>query len=117
MQPVADDASTETLLANGLSAVHLGDTATAEQMLTSLAARAGGTGRGGAGTARGSRRGAARRRPAPAENAKSPRIMHHELAAMITLKAGQREQAVAFLKEAAADRRDACARPTAPPIR
>ena len=39
MQPVADNASHETLLANGMSAVHNGDTATASKMLDALAAK------------------------------------------------------------------------------
>ncbi len=98
VQPVADDASAETLLANGLSAVHLGDTATAEKMLTNLAARAGGPAAAAPGPH--ADHGGAPAAPMT-ESAKSPRIMHHELAAMIKLKAGQREQAIAFLKEAA----------------
>ena len=41
MQPVADDASAETIFANGMSAVHKGDKAVAAQMLEKLAAKAG----------------------------------------------------------------------------
>jgi hypothetical protein len=97
VQPVAADASAETLLANGLSAVHLGDAATAEKMLASLAAKAGAPSAAAAGPH--ADHGPAAAAPM-AENAKSPRIMHHELAAMIKLKAGQGDQAVALLKEA-----------------
>jgi tetratricopeptide (TPR) repeat protein len=101
VEGVADDASAETLLANGLSAVHTGDIATAEKMLAALATRAGSPAAAPAGPH-------ADHGPVPAaapasgmtEGAKSTRIMHHELAAMIALKAGLRDRAVTLLKEA-----------------
>ena len=40
VQPVADNASNETMLANGMSAVKTGDLATAEKMEALLAAKA-----------------------------------------------------------------------------
>ena len=40
VQPVADGASAETILANGMSAVKTGDLATAEKMAAMLAAKA-----------------------------------------------------------------------------
>jgi hypothetical protein len=101
VEAVADNASPETLLANGLSAVHTGDTVTAEKMLAALASRAGAPAAAAAGPH-------ADHGPAPAavpaagmsEGSKSARIMHHELAAMIALKAGQRDRAVTLIKEA-----------------
>jgi tetratricopeptide (TPR) repeat protein len=101
VEPVADNASTETLLANGMSAVHTGDLATAEKMLAALATRAGGPAAAAANPH--ADHGAA---PAPApttaatEGNKSARIMHHELAALIKLKSGQKDEAVALLKDA-----------------
>jgi tetratricopeptide (TPR) repeat protein len=105
--PVADDASPETLLANGMSAVHTGDMATAEQMLAKLAARAGSPSTAASGGAHADHGGAPAPAPAPAagavpDTAKAPRIMHHELAALVALKKGQREQAVSLLAEAVA---------------
>ena len=104
VQPVADDASPETLLANGMSAVHTGDTATAAKMLDALASqrrRAGRRGRRAACRSRRRARARTARQAACPTAAKAPRIMHHELAALIKLKAGQRDQAVALLKDAA----------------
>ena len=101
VEPVADNASPETLLANGMSAVHTGDTATAAKMLDALAARAGGPVAAAAGPH--ADHGGAPPAPATsaaAEGAKGIRIMHHELAALIKLKAGQRDESVALLKEA-----------------
>ena len=97
---VAGDASPETILANGLSAVHLGDTATAEKMLASLAIRAGTPAAAPAGPHADHGAPAAPASSAAAETSKGARIMHHELAARIKLKAGERDQAIALLKEA-----------------
>ncbi|MFN2445255.1 MAG: tetratricopeptide repeat protein [Vicinamibacterales bacterium] len=102
VQPVADDASPETLLANGLSAVRTKDLATAEQMAAKLAARAGAGPAPGAGGGAHADHGGA---PPPAatggsEEAKSPRVMHKELVALITLHKGQNEQAITLLQEA-----------------
>jgi tetratricopeptide (TPR) repeat protein len=102
--PMADDASTESLLANGMSAANTGDLATAEQMLAKLATRAGAPA-AAAGGAHADHGGAPAPAPAPGaapETAKAPRVMHRELAALIALKKGQRDQAVALLKEAVA---------------
>jgi tetratricopeptide (TPR) repeat protein len=104
VQPIAENASNETVLANGMSAVHKGDLTVAEQMLARLAAKAGkpAPAAGGAHADHGTA-------PAPtpagggaAESAKAPRIMHHELAALIALKKGQKDQAVSLLREAVA---------------
>jgi tetratricopeptide (TPR) repeat protein len=100
VQPIAANASAETMLANGMSAVHLGNRTVADDMLARLAGRA-----GGPTTAAGTHvdHGTAPPQPtAPGipDSAKSPRVMHLELAALITLKAGQRDEAVALLKQA-----------------
>jgi tetratricopeptide (TPR) repeat protein len=104
VQPVADDASSETLLANGMSAVHLGDMRTAEQMVARLAARAGAPASAAAGGgAHADHGGAPPAPPAPGgipDSAKSPRVMHRELAALVKLKSGASDEAVALLKEA-----------------
>jgi tetratricopeptide (TPR) repeat protein len=108
VQPVAENASNETVLANGMSAVHLGDFATAEQMLTRLGAKADtrGTAPGAAGAH--ADHGAA---PTPAaaaaaavaaESAKSPRVMQLELSGLIALKKGDKDRAIAELREAVA---------------
>lgn len=104
LKAIADNASNETIFANGMSAVHLGDRAVADEMLAKLAAKAGApattTAAAGAHADHG---GAPPPSPAPGgtpDAGKSPRIMHHELAALIKLKAGQRDEAVALLKDA-----------------
>ena len=51
VQPVADGASAETILANGMSAVKTGDLATAEKMAAMLTAKAGGPPAAGSGGA------------------------------------------------------------------
>jgi tetratricopeptide (TPR) repeat protein len=103
VQPVADDASTETIFANGMSAVHKGDTAVAAKMLERLAAKAK-TPSSAAPAGPHADHGGAAAPAAPAgsmpDSAKAPSIMHHELAAMIALKAGQRDQAISHLNEA-----------------
>jgi tetratricopeptide (TPR) repeat protein len=99
VQPVADDASVETILANGMSAVALGDLATAEKMSAMLAARTGGTPAPGGGGAH------ADHGPAPAaggnpDAGKGDRIMALELAALVAEAKGQKDQAIALLQDA-----------------
>jgi tetratricopeptide (TPR) repeat protein len=97
VQPVAADASNETLLANGFSAVRTGDLATAEKMAAQLGAKikAPAPAAGGAHADHGGA-------PAPAigEGDKSVQIMHKELLALIAQSKGQIEQAIALLTEA-----------------
>ena len=114
VQPVADDASNETVLANGVSAVRTGDTATAEKMLALLEKKAsaapGAAGAGGAhadhGAAPAPTAAAQGARPMPAMNegnadaGKAVRIMHKELAALVAEAKGQRDQAITLLREA-----------------
>lgn len=101
VQPVADNPSNETLLANGMSAVHQGDLATANVMLTRLAAKASTPAAPAAG-AHADHGGATPTPPAGAlpEAARGARIMQLELDALIKLKNGQGDAAVASLKEA-----------------
>lgn len=104
VQPVAESASNETILANGMSAVKTGDMATAEKMEALLAAKAKAAPGGGASANPHADHGGA---PAPAAPAmggsdagKSVRIMHKELQALIAQAKGQTDQAIALLKEA-----------------
>jgi tetratricopeptide (TPR) repeat protein len=117
VQPVADSASNETILANGFSAVKTGDMATAAKMEAMLAAKVNAA-PGGApapanphaehGAAPASAEATAGK-PAPAPAAgggpdagKGIRVMHKELAALIAQAKGQSDQAIALLKEAVA---------------
>jgi tetratricopeptide (TPR) repeat protein len=97
VQPIAANASNETLLANGFSAVRTGDLATAEKMAAQLGAKikAPAPAAGGAHADHGGA-------PAPAigEGDKSVQIMHKELLALIAQSKGQIEQAIALLTEA-----------------
>jgi hypothetical protein len=96
VQPVADGASAETILANGMSAVKTGDLATAEKMSALLAAKAPAAGGGGAHADHGAP-------AAPAGNpdaGKGDRVMAMELAALIAEAKGQKDQAIAMLTEA-----------------
>ena len=102
VQPMAENASNETLLANGMSAIKTGDLATAEKMEALLAAKAGAAPSETAGGVH------ADHAPAPAAAApaggpdagKSVRIMHRELKALIALAKDQKDASLALLKEA-----------------
>jgi tetratricopeptide (TPR) repeat protein len=100
VQPVADNASNETILANAFSAVKTGDLATAEKMAALLASKiktpapAAGGGHADHGGA-----------PAPApamggEGDKGVQVMHKEVAALIAHAKGQTDHAIALLTEA-----------------
>jgi hypothetical protein len=103
VQPVAESASNETILANGFSAVKTGDMATAEKMEAMLAAKAKAAPGGAAAEANPhAGHGAA---PAPAamgnsDAGKGVRIMHKELQAVIAQAKGQTDQAISLLNEA-----------------
>ena len=110
VQPVADDASNETILANGMSAVRTGDMPTAEKMLAMLDKKAMAAPGAQAAANPHAEHGAA---PAPAatgkpaqamnegnaDAGKSVRIMHKSLAALIAEAKGQKDQAIAMLTE------------------
>jgi hypothetical protein len=95
VQPVAENASVETILANGLSAVKTGDLATAEKMSALLAAKAPAAGGGGPHADHGA--------PMPAaggnEAAKGNRVAAMELQALVLEAKGQRDQAIAMLTD------------------
>ncbi len=106
VQAVAADASHETILANGMSAVKTGDVATAEKMVAMLASATGGGDSGGGHADHGAAPAASAvsgRRAATAGGAdagKGVRVMHNELAALVAEAKGQKEQAIALLQEA-----------------
>jgi tetratricopeptide (TPR) repeat protein len=99
VQPVADNASNETILANGFSAVKTGDLETAAKMEALLASKIKKPAAAPANPH--AEHGAA---PAPAavmgEGDKGVQIMHKELQALIAQAKGQTDQAIAVLKEA-----------------
>ena len=111
VQPVADNASNDTILANGFSAVKTGDMATAEKMEALLAGKAKAAPSASAPAANphaehaaGAAAGQAPAAPAPGGNpdaGKNVRIMHKELQALIAQAKGQNDQAIALLTEAA----------------
>jgi hypothetical protein len=101
VQPLPAEASNETILANGMSAVNTGDLATAEKMEALLAAKA----KAAPGEAAGGPH--ADHAPAPAaagpggpDAGKSVRVMYRELAALVALAKSQPDRAVSLLKEA-----------------
>jgi hypothetical protein len=105
VQPLPDNASNETILANGMSAAKTGDLATAEKMEALLAAKAGAGESPAAASAHADHGGTPPPQTAPTastEGAKGARIMHRELKAVIALAKEQKDSAVALLKEAVA---------------
>jgi tetratricopeptide (TPR) repeat protein len=106
VQPTADNAAAHAVLANGLSAVALGDAATADKMLALLASRAKMPAMGAAGGAHADHLAA----PAPAappaaaadEGNKANRLMYLELAARIAESNADRPRAIALLRDAVA---------------
>jgi tetratricopeptide (TPR) repeat protein len=104
VQPVADNATNETLFANGVSAVKTGDLGTAEKMAGLLGAKAGAPRETSAAGGTHADHGAT---PPPAaagsgEATKSVQVMHRELSGLITLAKDQKDRAVALLREAVA---------------
>ena len=113
VQAVADDASPETLLANGISAVKTGNLAEAEKMEARLGTRGGATSAPAAAGAHADHGATPTPASAPTqaaappggaseETGKSARIMHHELSALIALKKGDKDKGVSLLREAVA---------------
>ena len=97
VQPVADNASDETVFANGVSAARTNDLATADKMLAILAKKAPADTSGGGAHAD---HGAAPAASGNPDAGKSVRIMHHELAALIAEARGDRAQALGLLQDA-----------------
>jgi tetratricopeptide (TPR) repeat protein len=109
VQPVADGASNETILANGFSAVKTGDMATAEKMASMLAAKIKTAPAAAPANPHAEHGGAPApaATPAPAmggnaDAGKGVTVMHKELQALIAQSKGQNDQAITLLKEAAA---------------
>src|SRR5688500_5329290 len=106
VQPVAESASNDTILANGFSAVKTGDMATAEKMEAILAAKVKAAPGGAPAAANPHAEHGAAPAPAPApavggsDAGKNVRIMHKELQALIAQAKGQTDQAIALLKDA-----------------
>jgi hypothetical protein len=98
VQPVADNASNATLLANGFSAVKTGDLATAERMAAQLASKIKTTAPAAGGHA--DHGGAPAPAPAMGEGDKGVQIMHKEVLALIAQAKGQTDQAITLLTEA-----------------
>ena len=102
VQAIPDTASGSTVFANGLSAVSTRDHATAEKMLARLAtiAKVPAAPAGGAHADHRASPAAPAAAAGLSEGDKASRIMHHELAARIAESKGQRDQAIALLKQA-----------------
>ena len=98
VQPVADNATNETVLANGFSAAKTGDLATAEQMAAQLASKIKTTAPAAGGHA--DHGGAPAPAPAMGEGDKGVQVMHKEVQALIAQAKGQSDQAIALLTEA-----------------
>jgi tetratricopeptide (TPR) repeat protein len=95
---MAEDASEEEIFANGMSAVKTSDLKTAEEMEKRLAEKAGKKTEGGGAHAG---HGAAPASTDPEEN-KTAQVMQKELQALIVLARGNKDDAVALLREAVA---------------
>jgi tetratricopeptide (TPR) repeat protein len=105
VQPIGDNASNETLLANGFSAVRTGDLATAEKMAAQLASKIKTPSASAPANPHAEHGAGAAAAPAPAapgagEGNKGVQIMHKELSALIAQAKGQTDQAIALLTEA-----------------
>jgi tetratricopeptide (TPR) repeat protein len=97
VQELSDDASEEELLANGMSAIRLGDLATAEKMEKRLAEKASTSSKAEAGGAHAGHGGAP---PPPSDDDQSTKVMHQEVAALLALARGKKDEAVELLRKA-----------------
>lgn len=98
VQEMPDGASEEELLANGMSAVHVSDLATAEKMEKRLAEKASASSKSeSAGSAHAGHGGAP---PPPTEEDQSTKVMQQEMAALIALARGKKDEAVELLRKA-----------------
>jgi tetratricopeptide (TPR) repeat protein len=107
VQPVAEGASNETILANGFSAVKTGDMATAIKMESMLAAKAKAAPGGAPAPANPHAEHGAAPAPTPAatgntDAGKGVRVMQLELFGLIAEAKGEPDRAIALLKEAVA---------------
>jgi hypothetical protein len=113
VQPLPENPSNETILANGMSAVKTGDVTTAAKMEALLAAKAAAApgeaasanphaDHGGGGAAASRTAGPSGAPAGPSDAGKNVRIMHRELKALIALAKNQNDEAVKLLNEAVA---------------
>jgi tetratricopeptide (TPR) repeat protein len=98
VQDMPEGASDEELLANGMSAVHLSDLATAEKMEKRLADKASASATDE--TAGGAHAGHGGAPPPPSDEDLSTKVMHQELAALIALARGKKDEAAELLRKA-----------------
>lgn len=102
VEELPEDASNEMILANGISAARTGNVAAAEKAEAMLAAKV----KSGAGAAAAdphAHHGPGAAAPPPGElteGEKSTIVMHREVAALVRLMKGEKDQAVALLQEA-----------------
>jgi len=97
VQEMPEGASDEELLANGMSAVRLGDLAVAEKMEKRLAEKAAAASKSDSFGAHAGHGGAP---PPPSEEDQSTNVMRQELAALIALARGNKDEAVELLRKA-----------------
>jgi tetratricopeptide (TPR) repeat protein len=98
VQEMPEGASEEELLANGMSAVRLGDAVTAETMEKRLAEKA--SPKTESASAGGAHAGHGGAPPPPSEDDLGTKVMHQEMAALVALARGKKDEAVALLREA-----------------
>jgi tetratricopeptide (TPR) repeat protein len=98
VQEMPEGASEEELLANGMSAVRLGDAVTAETMEKRLAEKA--SPKAESASAGGAHAGHGGAPPPPSEDDLGTKVMHQEMAALVALARGKKDEAVALLREA-----------------
>jgi tetratricopeptide (TPR) repeat protein len=98
VQEMPEGASDEELFANGMSAVRLKDLSTAEKMEKRLAAKASGSSKSESGGSAHAGHGGAP--PPPSEEDQSTRVMHQEMAALMALAGGKKDEALELLRNA-----------------
>ncbi len=97
VQELPEGASGEEILANGMSAMRLGDLAVAEKMEKRLADKASSPSKSESGSAHAGH-GAAP--PPPSDEDQSTKVMHLEMAALVALARGNKDEAVELLRKA-----------------
>jgi tetratricopeptide (TPR) repeat protein len=98
VQELPEDASDEELLANGLSAIRLGDLETAQKMEKRLAEKASGSSTSESGG--GAHAGHGGAPPPPSDDDQATKVMHQEMAALLALARGRKDEAVELLRNA-----------------
>jgi tetratricopeptide (TPR) repeat protein len=96
VQDMSEEASEEELLANGMSAVETGDLATAEKMAERLSENVAANEK----KSEGGHEGHGGTPPQAFDDSASTRVMHLEMKALVALAKGEKDEAVATLREA-----------------